>query len=347
MVPAGIARAFSDDIAIDLGTANTLVHVVGRGVIIDEPSVVAVLARGPSRDVLAVGLRASAMQTRPPPERVEILRPMRDGVIADFIATEEMLRQFIARAKTLLGFRRPRILVCVPAGATPVERRAVYETALQAGARRVHLLEEPVAAALGAGLPVDGRRAFMVVDIGGGTTDIAVLAEGNVVQARSLRIAGNAMDEAIVRYVRRRHRLVVGEASAERIKIDAGTALAVPNGRHVEIHIKGRDLREGRLKSAVLTPTDMAEALAHPVGEMAEFIQRAIEDLPAHVAANVTGQPIALTGGGALLDRLDAALSRRVGATFKVPETPMHCVIRGSAAVLQDLDLRRHLLVGP
>jgi rod shape-determining protein MreB len=228
-----------------------------------------------------------------------------------------------------------------------VERRAVYETALQAGARRVHLLEEPVAAALGAGLPVDGRRAFMVVDIGGGTTDIAVLAEGNVVQARSLRIAGNAMDEAIVRYVRRRHRLVVGEASAERIKIDAGTALAVPNGRHVEIHIKGRDLREGRLKSAVLTPTDMAEALAHPVGEMAEFIQRAIEDLPAHVAANVTGQPIALTGGGALLDRLDAALSRRVGATFKVPETPMHCVIRGSAAVLQDLDLRRHLLVGP
>jgi rod shape-determining protein MreB len=347
MVLAGIARAFSDDIAIDLGTANTLVHVVGRGVIIDEPSVVAVLARGPSRDVLAVGLKAKAMQVRPPPERIEILRPMRDGVIADFIATEEMLRQFIARAKTMLGFRRPRILVCVPAGATPVERRAVYETALQAGARRVHLLEEPVAAALGAGLPVDGRRAFMVVDIGGGTTDIAVLAEGNVVQARSLRIAGNVMDDAIVRYVRRRHRLVVGEASAERIKIEAGTALAAPNGRHVEIHIKGRDLREGRLKSAVLTQTDMAEALAHPVDEMAEFIQRAIEDLPAHVAADVTGQPIALTGGGALLDRLDAALGRRVGATFKVPETPMHCVIRGSAAVLEALDERQHLLVGP
>jgi rod shape-determining protein MreB len=347
MVLPGVARAFSDDIAIDLGTANTLVHVVGRGVIIDEPSVVAVLARGARRDVLAVGLRAKAMQTRPPPEPVEVIRPMRDGVIADFIATEEMLRQFIARAKTMLGFRRPRILVCVPAGATPVERRAVYETALQAGARRVYLIEEPVAAAVGANLPIDGRRAFMVVDIGGGTTDVAVLAEGNVIAARSLRVAGNAMDEAIMRYVRRKHHLVVGEASAERIKIDAGTALAVPNGRHVEIHIKGRDLREGRLKSAVLTPTDMAEALAHPVGEMAEFIQRAIEDLPAHVAANVTGQPIALTGGGALLDRLDAALSRRVGATFKVPETPMHCVIRGSAAVLQDLDLRRHLLVGP
>ena len=347
MMLAGVARAFSDDIAIDLGTANTLVHVVGRGVIIDEPSVVAVLARGSSRDVLAVGLKAKAMQLRPPPEPVEVLRPMRDGVIADFVATEEMLRQFIARARTMLGFRRPRILVCVPAGATPVERRAVYETALQAGARRVHLLDEPVAAALGAGFPVDGRRAFMVADIGGGTTDIAVLAAGNVVQARSLRMAGNAMDEAIIRYVRRKHGLVVGEASAERIKVEAGTALATANGRQVEIHIKGRDLREGRMKSAVLTPSDMAEALAHPVGEMAEFIQRAIEDLPPHIATDVTAQDIALTGGGALLDRLDAALGHRVGTSFRVPETPMHCVIRGSAMVLQDIDSHRHLLVGP
>jgi rod shape-determining protein MreB len=347
MVLKGVARAFSDDIAIDLGTANTLVHVLGRGVIIDEPSVVAVLARGPSRDVLAVGLRAKSMQAHPPPEPVEVIRPMRDGVIADFIATEEMLRQFITRAKTMLGFRRPRILVCVPAGATPVERRAVYETALQAGARRVHLLEEPVAAALGAGLPVEGGGAFMVVDIGGGTTDIAVLAEGNVVQARSLRVAGNAFDEAIIRYVRRRHHLVVGEASAERIKIEAGTALAVPNGRDVEIHIRGRDLREGRMKSAVLTQADMAEALAHPVDEIAEFIQRAIEDLPAPIAAAVMRQEVALTGGGALLERLDTVLARRIGATFKVPETPMHCVIRGSAAVLETLDERRHLLVGP
>jgi rod shape-determining protein MreB len=342
-----VVGAFSDDIAIDLGTANTLVHVVGRGVIIDEPSVVAVLARGGSRDVLAVGLRAKAMLTRPPPEPVEVIRPMRDGVIADFIATEEMLRQFIARAKTMLGFRRPRILVCVPAGATPVERRAVYETALSAGARRVLLLEEPVAAALGAGLPVDGRRAFMVVDIGGGTTDIAVLAEGNVVQARSLRIAGNAMDEAVMRYVRRKHQLVVSEAAAERLKIEAGTALALPNGRQVEVHIKGRDVRESRVKSAVLTQADMAEALAHPVAEIAEFIVRALEDLPPQLAAEVTGQEIALTGGGALLDKLDVALSRHVGAAFKVPETPMHCVIRGSAAVLADLDLRQNLLVGP
>jgi rod shape-determining protein MreB and related proteins len=347
MVISGVAHAFSDDIAIDLGTANTLVHVVGRGVIIDEPSVVAVLARGTSREVLAVGLRAKAMQTRKPPEPVEVIRPMRDGVIADFVATEEMLRQFIARAKTMLGFRRPRILVCVPAGATPVERRAVYETALSAGARRVHLIEEPVAAALGAGLPVDGALAFMVADIGGGTTDIAVLAGGQVLQARSLRVAGNAMDEAIMRHVRRKHRLLIGEAAAERIKIEAGTALAAPNGRQIEIHIKGRDLRDGRSKSVVLTPVDMAEALALPVAQMAEFIRRALEDLPPHTAADVTAREIVLTGGGAQLDQLDVALRAGVGAGFRMPETPMHCVIKGCAAVLQSLDRHQHLLIGP
>jgi rod shape-determining protein MreB len=187
----------------------------------------------------------------------------------------------------------------------------------------------------------------MVVDIGGGTTDIAVLAEGNVVQARSLRIAGNAMDEAIMRHVRRKHHLVIGEANAERIKIEAGTALAQSNGRQVEIHIKGRDLQHGRLKEAVLTPLDMAEALAGPVGEMAEFICRALEDLPPAVSDDVTARPIVLTGGGALLDRLDAALGRAVGVKFAVPDTPMHCVIRGSALVLGSLEERQHLLIGP
>ena len=296
--------------------------------------------------MLAVGLKAKAMQTRKPPEPVEIIRPMRDGVIADFIATEEMLRQFIGRAKTMLGFRRPRILICVPAGATPVERRAVYETALSAGARRVYMIEEPVAAALGAGLPIDGPAAFMVVDIGGGTTDIAVLAEGNVVQARSLRVAGNAMDEAIMRYVRRKHDLVIGEVNAERIKIEAGTALAQPNGRQVEIHIKGRDLRQGRTKKVVLTPADMAEALALPVAEMAEFIRRALEDLPPEVAAQVTGAHRAdRRRRAARPARRGAAQARRRG--FAVPETPMHCVIRGSAAVLEGLEQREHLLIGP
>ena len=343
-MPAG---AFSDDIAIDLGTANTLVHVAGRGIIIDEPSVVAVLARAGAREVLAVGLKAKALLARKPPERIELVRPLRDGVIADFIATEEMLRQFIGRAKTMLGFRRPRILICVPAGATPVERRAVYETALGAGARRVYIIEEPVAAALGAGLPIDGPSAFMVVDIGGGTTDIAVLAEGNVVQARSLKVAGNAMDEAIVRHVRRKHHLVISEANAERIKMEAGTALAQTNGRHVEIHIKGRDLRQGTTKDVLLTSGELAEALTLPVAEMSEFICRALEDLPPDVAAEVIAHPIILTGGGALLDQLDVVLHARVGVAFAVPETPMHCVIKGSAAVLEQLELREHLLIGP
>jgi len=258
-----------------------------------------------------------------------------------------MLRQFISRAKSMLGFRRPRILICVPAGATPVERRAVYETAVSAGARKVHLIEEPVAASLGAGLPIDGPSAFMVVDIGGGTTDIAVLHRGQVVQARSLRIAGNAMDEAIVRYVRRQHGLVIGEWNAERIKIEAGTALLEPNGRLVEVHIKGRDIREGRFKSVALGPRDMAEALAGPIGEMAEFIQRALEDLTPEIADRVARRGVVLTGGGALLDRLDVALSQGVGVRFVVPESPMHCVIKGTAAVLEELGERQHLLIGP
>ena len=242
---------------------------------------------------------------------------------------------------------RPRILICVPPAPTPVERRAVYETAVSAGARKVYLIEEPVAASLGAGLPIDGPSAFMVVDIGGGTTDIAVLHKGQVVQARSLRVAGNAMDEAIMRYVRRQHGLIIGESNAERIKIEAGTALAQPNGRQVEIHIKGRDIREGRFKSVVLGPRDMAEALSGPVGEMAEFIQRALEDLAPETAETVIRRGIVLTGGGALLDRLDVALRERVGVRFVVPDSPMHCVIKGTAAVLEQLAERQHLLIGP
>ena len=342
----GMTRAFSDDIAIDLGTANTLVHVVGRGIIIDEPSVVAVHVRGGQREVLAVGLRAKAMYGKTP-EPVEILRPMRDGVIADFVATEEMLRQFISRAKTMLGFRRPRILICVPAGATPVERRTVFETAASAGARRVYLIEEPVAAALGAGLPIDDPGAFMVVDIGGGTSDIAVLSQGRVLQARSLRVAGNAMDEAIMRYVRRTHGLIIGENNAERIKIEAGTALVQANGRQVEIHIEGRELRHGHMKSIVLGPQDLADALAGPIQEMAEFIERALEDLAPAIAEEVAARGIVLTGGGALLEGLDEALDQRVGARFLVPSSPMHCVIKGTAAVLEALPEHRHLLIGP
>lgn len=343
---SGVATAFSDDIAIDLGTANTLIYVRNRGVVIDEPSVVAIQNRGGVREVLAVGEQAKRMLGRTP-ESIETIRPLRDGVIADFIATEEMLRQFIKKTKTMLGFRRPRILICVPAGATPVERRAVYETALSAGARRVYMIEEPVAASLGAGLPIGDPFGLMVVDIGGGTTDIAVLSLGGVVQARSLRCAGNAMDEAIIRYVRRQHHLLIGEGNAERIKIEAGTASLQSADRGTEIHIRGRDLRQGRPKSIVLGPRDIAQALSGPIEEIAEFVQRALEDLPPEIATDICDRGIYLTGGGALLDQLDKELERQVGVSFIVPDHPTHCVVKGTAVVLEQLTTHDHLLIKP
>jgi rod shape-determining protein MreB len=341
---SGGSAIFSDDIAIDLGTANTLVYVLGRGIIIEEPSLVAAQTRGGAREFLAVGQQAKTMMGRTL-ERIEGLRPLRDGVIADFAATEVMLREFIRRAGSVLGLRRPRILIAVPSGATPVERRAVYDTARSVGARKVHLIEEPVAASLGAGLPVDDDTASMVVDIGGGTADIAVMSDGRVIMSRSLRCAGNAMDEAIVRYVRRRHHLVIGEASAERIKIEAGTALAKANGRAPEIHIRGRDLRQGRLKAVVLGPGDVAEALAEPIEQIAEFTERAIEDLPADAAADIGSHGLRLTGGGAMLERFDTVLAQRLGLPVKISENPMHSVIEGTAAVLAALPARGHLLL--
>ena len=346
MLRFGVSSVLADDIAIDLGTANTLVHVAGRGIVLDEPSVVAIRSKGGVRDVLAVGHKAKLMLGRTP-ESIETIRPLRDGVIADFVATEEMLRQFIRRTKSILELMRPRILICVPAGATPVERRAVYETALSAGARKVFLIEEPVAAAIGAGLPVDEPTGSMVVDIGGGTADIAVMSLGGVVQARSLRCAGNAMDEAIVRHIRRKHQLLIGEANAERIKIEAGSAMRLVNGESAEIFIRGRDLRQGKAKTVVLGSEDIAEALENPIEEIAEFIQRAIEDLPPEVSTDICERGIYLTGGGSNLKKLDAELERRVGVKFFIPEKPENCVIKGSAAILERLQEREHLLIKP
>lgn len=340
----GSGSTFSDDIAIDLGTANTLVHVVGRGIVIDEPSVVAIQTANGQRKVLSVGQRAKKMIGRTP-ESIETIRPMRDGVIADFVATEAMLRQFIKRTKSLMGFRRPRILVCVPAGATPVERRAVYETAMSAGARKVYIVEEPVAAALGSNLPVNDPTGCMVVDIGGGTTDIAVLSLGGVILARSLRVAGNTLDTSIIRYVRRHHQLLIGEANAERIKIEAGSASKSINGHGTEVHIRGRDLRQARLKSIVLGSEHIAEAIDHSLEEISEFIERALEDLPPEVSSDVCERGIVLTGGGALLSDLDDELSARVGVKFNIPKNPTHCVVSGSAKLLQDLSRYEHLLL--
>ncbi|MGI9404036.1 MAG: rod shape-determining protein [Hyphomicrobium sp.] len=342
----GIANAFSDDIAIDLGTANTLVHVAGRGIIIDEPSVVAVRPYRGGRELLAVGRKAKMLASRAP-QSIEEIHPLRDGFIADFVATEEMLRQFIKRAKTMLGFRRPRILICAPAGATPVERRAVFDTAMSLGVRKVYLVAEPVAASLGVGLSIEEGRALMVVDVGGGTTDVAVLSRGVVIAARTLRCAGNAMDEAIIRYVRRKLHLLIGQANAERIKIEAGTAMAKLNGRAAEVHIRGRDVRSGLAKMAVLTPKDIATALSEPVDMMADFIERALGDLPPDVLSEINLRGIHLTGGAAMLNKLDLALTRQVGIRVRATQSPMHCVVKGSAMMLADLDQREHLLMRP
>ena len=343
MLP-GMKGVFSDAIAVDLGTVNTLVYVVGRGTIIDEPSTVAVSTRAGERELIAVGDEARRIIGLTP-EPLEALRPMRDGVIADFVATEFMLRQFIRRARSMVNFRRPQILISVPAGATPVEKRAVTETARHAGAGIVRLIAEPVAALLGAGVAVEEAEGAMVVDIGGGTTDIAIVSYGKPVISRSLRCAGNAMDEAIIRYVRRRHQLVVGEANAERIKIEAGTAAARANGLDVDVHIRGRELRRGRFKSIVLGPRHIAEALDDPISAIAEFVQRAIEDVPATIAADISERGITLTGGGALLERLDQELSRRLGVTCALAEDPVRCVIKGAAMVLERLSASDHLLI--
>ena len=339
-----VSGAFSDDIAIDLGTANTLVHVAGRGIIIDEPSVVAVRAKDVPRHVIAVGEAAVTLKARSP-EPIELIRPLRDGVIADFVATEEMLRTFIKRAKTKYGFRRPRILICVPAAATPVERRAVHETAKAVGARRVYLVEEPVAAAIGAGIEIDDASAMMILDIGGGTSDIAVLSGGEIVHTASLKVAGNAFDEAIRRYVRRAHQLGIGVASAERIKIEAGAAGSRANGRVAEAHIRGRDVVQRRMKSVVLRPHDVGVALEGPIADMAELVRRALEDLSPEYRADIARNGVLLTGGGALLDGLDAELTRLLGIPFNVAPNPMQCVVSGTAIILASLGDREQLLV--
>lgn len=336
---------FFDDIAIDLGTANTLVHVAGRGIVIEEPSLVAVRLHGATREVLGVGAAARDLLTRAP-EKLDGIRPLKDGVIADFAAAEEMLRQFLKRTKTMLGFRRPRVLVCVPAGATPVDRRIVLDTVDQVGARKIYLVEEPVAAAVGARLPVEAGGAIMVVDIGGGTTDVAVLSQGQVVQSRSLKCAGNAMDEAIVRYVRREHRLVIGELNAERIKIAVGSAFK-GSRRRAEVRLRGRDLDGGREKAIVLTADDIADALAGPVEMISDFVERALGELAPEHSASVARRGLYLSGGGGQLHGFDKELERRIGVQVSLTDEPMHSVINGSAAILSSLKTSRHLLIDP
>lgn len=336
---------FSNDIAIDLGTANTLVYVKGRGIILDEPSVVAVQKnfRGMQNRVLAVGKEAKEMLGRTPGSIVAI-RPIKDGVIADFEVTQSMLKYFIAKAMgDKKSFIRPRIIICVPYGITQVEKRAVREAAQSAGAREVYLIEEPMAAAIGAGLPITEPSGNMVVDMGGGTTGVAVISLGGIVYCKSIKVAGDKFDEAIVNYVRRQFNLLIGERTAENIKVQIGNAYPFEEERTMEI--KGRDLVAGAPKTIEITSSQVNDALMDPLSEVVDAVRTALEKTPPELASDIVDNGIVLTGGGALLANLDVLLRERTGLPVSIAEDPLSCVVMGSGKVLDNLDLLRQLTI--
>jgi rod shape-determining protein MreB and related proteins len=334
---------FSSDMAIDLGTANTLVYVKGRGVVVNEPSVVAIVNHRGRKQVLAVGQEAKEMVGRTP-GNIEATRPLRDGVIADFEVAEEMIKHFIRKVHRRGGFASPQIVVCVPSGATPVERRAIQESAESAGARRVFLIEEPMAAAIGAGLPVTEPNGSMVVDIGGGTTEVAVISLGGIVYAKSVRVGGDKMDEAIIGYIRRNHNLMIGEATAERIKKEIGSACLPEDGEGEVIAIKGRDLMNGVPKELVISQRQVAEALAEPVGAIIETVRVALEHTAPELAADIVDKGIVLTGGGALLHNLDYVLRHATGLPVTIAEDPLSCVALGTGRCLEEMKTLRNVL---
>jgi rod shape-determining protein MreB len=335
--------ALSSDMAIDLGTANTLVYVKGRGIVLNEPSVVATINRGGKKQVRAVGNDAKMMLGRTP-GNIEAIRPMRDGVIADFEIAEEMIKHFIRKVHNRRSFANPMIIVCVPSGSTAVERRAIQESALSAGARRVFLIEEPMAAAIGAGLPVTEPTGSMVVDIGGGTTEVAVLSLGGIVYSRSVRVGGDKMDEAIIAYIRRHQNLLIGEASSERIKKEIGSAAPPAEGNGITLDIKGRDLLNGVPKEITITQRHISEALAEPVGAIVEAVKVALEATPPELAADIVDKGIVLTGGGSLLAGLDQVLREETGLPVSIADDPLSCVALGTGRVLENFKGSRHVL---
>ena len=326
----------SADMAIDLGTANTLVYVKGRGIVLNEPSVVAITTRKGKKMVMAVGDEAKMMLGRTP-GNIEAIRPLRDGVIADFEVAEEMIKHFIRKVHNRRSFASPQVVVCVPSGSTAVERRAIQESAESAGARRVYLVEEPMAAAIGAGLPVTEPTGSMVVDIGGGTTEVAVLSLGGIVYSRSVRVGGDKMDEAIIGYIRRTHNLLIGEATAERLKKEIGSACAPENGEGVEMTIKGRDLMNGVPKEILVSQRQIAESMAEPVGAIVEAVKVALEHTAPELAADIVDKGIVLTGGGALLGNLDFVLRHSTGLPVSIADEPLSCVALGTGRVLEDM----------
>jgi rod shape-determining protein MreB and related proteins len=330
---------FSTDLAIDLGTANTLIYVRDRGIVLDEPSVVSIrtdMSAGGKRTVQAVGAEAKMMLGRTP-GNLQAIRPMKDGVIADFTVTEQMLKYFIKKVHDTRMFRpSPRIIICVPCGSTQVERRAIRESAIGAGARQVYLIEEPMAAAIGAGLPVAEATGSMVVDIGGGTTEVGVISLGGVVYANSVRVGGDRMDEAIISYIRRNYGMLIGEATAEQIKKKMGSAF--PGAEVLEMEVKGRSLAEGVPRSFNVSSNEILEALTEPLNAIVSAVRQALEQTPPELGSDIAEKGMVLTGGGALLRDLDRLLMEETGLPVIVADDPLTCVVRGSGMALENMD---------
>jgi rod shape-determining protein MreB len=335
---------FSNDLAIDLGTATTLIYVKGKGIVSCEPSVVAVQrdARG-DKHVLAVGREAKEMLGRTP-GNIQAIRPLRDGVIADFEITEAMLRYFITRAHNRRTLVKPRIIICVPFGITEVEKRAVKESAESAGAREVYLIEEPMAAAIGAGLPITEPSGNMVVDIGGGTTEVAVISLAGIVYSQSVRVGGDKMDEAIVAYMKRKYNLAIGEQTAERIKITIGNAYQLE--QQLTMEVKGRDMVAGVPKTVTVNSDEIREALAEPLNAIVEAVLLALERTPPELAADIVDKGVVLTGGGALLKNIDVLLREETGLPVMVSDDPISCVVLGSGKTLDHIELLKEVTIG-
>ena len=329
-----LKKLWSQDMAIDLGTSNTLVVLKGKGVVLNEPSVVAVVNNKGKTSVLAVGDEAKTMLGRTP-GNIQAIRPLKDGVIADFVVTEEMIKHFIKKVhkKTIAN---PRILICVPTGSTPVERKAIQDSALAAGARKVQLIEEPIAAAVGAGLPINEATGSMVVDIGGGTTEIAVLSLGGVVYSESLRTAGDAMDNSLKEYMREEYNLMIGDSTAEKIKKDIGTAIPTNNNTYP---VKGRDLRSGTPKEVNISEEDSAEALNPILKDIVTAIKKALENTPPELSADLVDMGLTMTGGGSLLNNIDKRFSKETGLPVNIAEDPLSSVAIGTGKALENQEI--------
>ena len=326
-------RYFSNDIAIDLGTANTLIYIKGKGIVLDEPSVVAVQVDSAGRkETLAVGTEAKKMLGRTPGS-IQAIRPMKDGVIADFVVTGKMLKAFIRKVNNSKWAAAPRIVICVPCGATPVERKAIGDSAQEAGASAVYLIEEPMAAAIGAGLPIEEPTGSMVVDIGGGTTEVGVISLNGVVYSHSIRVGGDTFDEAIIQYIRRNYGMLIGESSAEEIKKRIGSAF--PSTEVSEMEVKGRNLAEGIPRSFSITSNEVLEALADPLSQIVQAVRSALEQTPPELGADIAERGLVLTGGGALLKGLDRLLAEETGLPVLIAEDALTCVARGSGKALE------------